>query len=113
MPVRTLPLVNDLFGTNFPFDDFGTPELAGEIVRNMEIIVLRNGADADIAKRVLKSFALHETPEVRALVMDIAYNVQIGRPDSAWRDALSALLAPIVRRGSRLMSFDSWIERQS
>lgn len=111
MPLRTLPIINDILGTNFPFEDHGTPELADEMIRNLEIMVLAAAPDADVAKRVLKSFALHEQVQVRALVIDVAYYVQISRPEERWRPCLNELLAPVIKRSTRFASFESWVQR--
>lgn len=111
MPVRALKVINDMFGTNFPFDDYGTPELADDIIRNLEIIVLGRSGQAGVAKKVLKDFKLHDTVDVRAVVMDVAYQVQIGVAEELWRLALTELLAPIVKKhgATRGPSFDTWV----
>jgi hypothetical protein len=111
MPLRTLPIINDILGTNFPFENHGNPELADEMIRNLEIIVLKAAPDADVARRVLKSFALHEQVQVLALVIDVAYHVQISRNEDRWHPCLTELLAPMIRRQARFASFESWVQR--
>lgn len=100
-----------MFKTNFPFDDYGTLDLADAIIRHLEIIVFKNKSnDAHIARKVLKAFKIHDSVEVMAVVIDIACRVQTHVPEEMWHTVLGELLAPLARSVDKdELSFSQWL----